>query len=160
MVEISLPCLRRVEKGQGEPVHIKSKVYLPSRTEFGWGNESGIAEGSVLELFRNSKRYRKACPTKEQMEIYGRSWNPGWDYGGRIKPAKLDAAQIYDPKYGRWYWYRTPHLTYAYLVRVQSTYGALSYMMAYNDIVGIRPVLNICGDAKLEKLEDGSYALI
>jgi len=141
-----IPCLIRDGMKSGFVEKLELKAFLLSRTEIGWGAESGIAEGSLLKLFED-KAYQDAVPTDEQMAIYGRSWNPGWDYGGRIKPAKYGDPQIYDPKYGWWYWLRTPHLTYPYLVRVRSTYGALSYTMAYNDIVGIRPALNIRSDA-------------
>lgn len=148
-----IPCLIRKEKGVGEIKDLEVKAFLLSRTEIGWGDENGIPEGSLLKLFEN-KAYQDAVPTKEQIEIHGRSWNPGWDFGGRIKPAKYDDPQIYDPKFGWWYWLRTPHLVYPYLVRVRSTYGALSYTMAYNDVVGIRPVLNV--DSEFKVYSDGN----
>ena len=141
ILETEVPTLCRTGKERGEVRAIKTRVFLPSRTEMGWGDECGFAEGALLPLFED-KAYRKAKPTEYQMSIFGRSWNPGWDFGKRGSAA-FDAPQIFDPKYSWWYWMRTPHLAYAYLVRVQSANGACSYALAHNDIVGVRPMMNV-----------------
>lgn len=69
--------------------------------------------------------------------------------------AHYDAAQIYDPKWGWWYWVRTANMAYDFLNRVASAYGALSYTYANNDSVGIRPVLNL--DGELEVVSNGKF---
>ncbi len=142
--ESDVPVLKRTSRGKGQVVTVKSKIFLPSRTELCMGDESGFAEGAPLPLFEG-RAHLSAKPTDEQMAIHGRSWNPGWDFGKRARAA-LDDAQIFDPKYVWWYWTRTPHLTYSYLVRVVSANGAFSYTMAYNDIVGVRPMFAADGE--------------
>ena len=154
LVETEIDTLVRTGKKTGEVRELKTKVFLPSRTELCWGNESGYPEGTPIALFEKDKKYLKTRPSDEMLEIYGRSWNPGWEFGGRIPSAKLDAPQIYDPKYGWWYWTRTPHLTYEFLVRVKDSYGSLTYTTAYNDIVGIRPIMNLNGDTEVELAGD------
>lgn len=136
-----VPTLFRTGKERGELGAVTAKVFLPSRAELGFGNESGFADGSALPLFEGRANL-KAKPTEYQMSIFGRSWNPGWDFGKRGS-APFDAPQIFDPKYSWWYWTRTPHLSYAYLVRVMSANGAFSYALAHNDIVGVRPMMNV-----------------
>lgn len=147
MLESNVPTLVRTGKERGEVKNVRTKVFLPSRTEIGWGDESGFAEGSVLPLFEGRNNLL-AKPTQEQMAIYGRAWNLGYERGKRAV-APMDNAQLYDPKYGWWYWTRTPHLAYAYLLRVVSPYGAFSYTMAYNDVVGLRPMTNVRSDFEL-----------
>lgn len=157
MVETEIDTLVRTGKKTGQVEKLKTKVFLPSRSELCWGDESGYPEGSPLALFVQDKKYLKTRPTDEMLSIYGRSWNPGWEFGGRIPSAVLDAPQIYDPKYGWWYWTRTPHLNYEYLVRVKDSYGSLTYTTAYNDIVGIRPLMNLDGETMVELGEAGYH---
>ncbi len=147
ILESDVPTLFRSRKEQGQVRNIKARVFLPSRTELGFGGESGIEDGFALPLFEG-RAHLKAKPTEYQMSIFGRSWNPGWDFGKRGS-APLGAPQIFDPKYSWWYWTRTPHLAYAYLVRVMSANGAFSYALAHNDIVGVRPMMNVDGDYAL-----------
>ena len=146
-----VPVLKRIVKGKGELVNVNCRVFMPSRTELGLGNENGYAEGAPLPFFAGRKNLL-AKPTDEQMAIYGRSWNPGWEFGSRGK-APLDAPQIFDPKFGWWYWARTPHLTYGYLNRVMNPYGAFSYTMAFNDNVGVRPMFNMDGAFTVSEYE-------
>ena len=148
IMESRVPVLTRTGKGKGELHTVNAKVFLPSRTEIGMGNESGYAEGAPLPYFEG-RAHLNCAPTETQMKIFGRSWNPGWDYGLRGS-APLDAAQIFDPKYRWWWWCRTPSLAYAYLVRVMSANGGYSYTMAYNDIVGVRPMMVVDPDAPVE----------
>ena len=87
--------------------------------------------------------------TEELLAKYGRAINPD-------RPtAKYDAPQIYDPKYGWWYWLRTANMGYDFLNRVASPYGALSYTYSNNDSVGIRPLLNL--DGELEVQSNGKF---
>ncbi len=155
LVETEIDTLVRTAKGEGQLCKLKTRVFLPSRAELCWGNEMGYADGTPIALFVQDKKYLKTRPSDEMLASYGRSWNPGWEFGGRVPSAVLDAPQIYDPKYGWWYWTRTPHLVYEYLVRVKDSYGSLTYTTAYNDIVGIRPMMNLKGDT--EVLLDGEY---
>lgn len=139
LLEVDVPVLERRSKDKGELITVKARAFIPSRTEVGKGDENGVAEGKMLPLFHDYRIF-KAKPTGEQLALHGRSWNPG-------RPdAPLDRPQIYDPKYGWWYWMRTPSLKYAFLNRVASAYGAVSYTYANNDVVGIRPVVNLDGD--------------
>ncbi len=148
MRESDVPVLVRKRKEKGELTTVKAKVFLPSRAGIGLGNESGYAEGAPLRYFEG--RAHLLCPpTGKQMKIWGRSWNPGWDFGLRGS-APLDAAQIFDPAYVWWWWCRTPHLAYAYLVRVMNANGGFSYTHAYNDIVGVRPMTVLDPDANIE----------
>ena len=41
---------------------------------------------------------------------------------------------------------RTPSTMYSYMERVMSPYGSVSYTYAYNDVVGLRPLINISSD--------------
>lgn len=154
MAETEIDILARTGPGEGELRKLKTRVFLPSRAELCWGNESGYADGSPLALFEMDKKYLKTRPSDEMLASYGRSWNPGWEFGGRVPSAVLDAPQIYDPKYGWWFWTRTPHLTYEFLVRVRDSYGSLTYTTAYNDIVGIRPLMNLHADTQVVRRGD------
>lgn len=146
LIEVDVPVLVRERRDKGAMNSVRAKVFLPSRTEIGKGDESGFAEGKMMPLFHDPT-ILKAKPTDEDMAEYGRSWNPTYE------DIPLDAPQIYDPKFGWWFWLRTASMKYAYLVRVMSPYGAVSYTYANNDSVGIRPVLNL--DSNLEVLSDG-----
>ena len=143
LLETDVPVLERREKNSGELTCVKAKFFLPSRTEIVKGDESGFAEGKPLPICYDPLFVHRIKPTERDMERYGRSWNPG------RADAHLDAPQIYDPKYGWWYCLRTPNLQYGFLVRVMTTYGALSYTYANNDVVGIRPVCNLSPDTEV-----------
>jgi len=145
LIEVDVQVLVREGRDKGALQTIRSKVFLPSRTEIGKGDESGFAEGKMMPIFHDPT-ILKAKPTDEDMAKYGRSWNPTYE------DIPLDAPQIYDPKFGWWFWLRTASMKYAYLIRVMSPYGAVSYTFANNDSVGIRPVLNL--DSSLEILSD------
>jgi len=145
--DVEIECLHKTARDCGEIKKMKAKVFLPSRTEIGKGDECGRPEGKMLPLFHDY-RILKAKPNQKDIEKYGRSWNPA------RKDAPYDAPQIYDPKYGWWYWLRTAHMGYDFLNRVVSPYGAVSYTYSNNDIVGIRPVLNLV--ANLDVISDGA----
>jgi hypothetical protein len=142
LLEADIPYLRRTERDSGEMTSVRGSVFIPSRTELGKGNEHGFAEGSIFPLSYDPTVY-VTCPTEAVLEHYGRKINPA-------RPsAKYDAPQIYDPKYGWWYWVRTANMGYDFLNRVASPYGALSYTYANNDSVGIRPAVNLDGAAEV-----------
>jgi len=139
----SVPVLKRTSRDHVKLTTIQAKVFLPSRTELVKGDECRIAEGYPLPLLYDHRIF-KAVPLKEEMEKHGRSWNPGRE------TAPCDAPQIYDPKYGWWYWMRTPNYQYAFLLRVASPYGAVSYTYANNDVVGVRPMMNLDEETQVE----------
>jgi hypothetical protein len=150
LVETDVPVVKRTERDKAELTTIKTKVFLPSRTELGKGDELGMAEGAPLPLFGGSGGFGflKTGASDKQRELHGRSWNPG-------RPGvALDAPQIYDPKFGWWYWMRTPHPRYNFMVRVMTADNAVSYTYANNDVVGIRPMLVMKPETKLFKTVD------
>jgi len=143
LLEVEVPYLKCIRRDQGELGFVKAKVFLPSRTELGKGDEHGIAEGAMFPLAYDPTSF-KTTLTEERLDFYGRKINPQRD------SAPYDAAQIYDPKWGWWYWIRTANMGYDFLNRVASAYGALSYTYSNNDSVGIRPVLNLDGELEVE----------
>ncbi len=156
LVVAQIPVLVREERNVGKVCHIPARMYLPSRTEIGKGDESGFAEGKPLPLCYDPGQVHMIKPTDEDMERYGRSWNP------LHEGAPYDAPQIYDPRHGWWYYLRTPSLQYGFLVRNVCTYGALSYTYANNDIVGIRPMCNLNPEISVElnhPMEAGSQGV-
>lgn len=150
LLEVDIPCLCRTDRrDQGELRTVRGRVFLPSRTELGKGDEHGVAEGTIFPLSYDPTSY-KTTLTDDMLIKYGRSINPA-------RPsAAYDAPQIYDPKYGWWYWLRTANMGYDFLTRVASAYGALSYTYANNDSVGIRPVMNL--DGEVEVVSNGKFA--
>lgn len=140
---VEVPYLKRTGRDAGKMEVVKAKVFLPSRTELGKGNEHGYEEGTMFPLAYDMSVYRTTM-TEELLQKYGREINP------QRPTARYDAPQIYDPKWGWWYWLRTANMGYDFLNRVASPYGALSYTYSNNDSVGIRPVLNLAGDLEVE----------
>ncbi|MBC5581874.1 hypothetical protein H8S23_10170 [Anaerofilum sp. BX8] len=143
MLVSQVPVLRRTEQGKAELTWVKARVFLPSRTELNKGDECGVAEGKPLPLLWDQRIF-KAVPQESELKKHGRSWNPG------RATAPEDAPQIYDPRYGWWYWMRTPSSLYAFLTRVASPYGAVSYTYANNDVVGVRPLMNLDAGTQVE----------
>ena len=144
LVQTDIPVLVRTGRGQGELQSVRAAVFLPSRTEMNKGDELGIAEGRPLPIFYDHYIF-KATPSADQLTRFGRSWNPE-------EPEKnlyFDQAQLYDPKFGWWYYLRTPSTLYAFMQRVYSPYGALSYTYANNDVVGLRPLVNVRSDLQV-----------
>ena len=147
--EVEVPCIQR--KGgrmNGELGAVKARVFLPSRTEIGKGDELGIPEGKMFPVFYNLRMY-KAKPTEADMQRYGRRWNP-------VTPGNPEGSpHIYDPRVAWWFGLRTANMQYRFLNRVMCSYGAVSYTYANNDIVGIRPAMNL--DGELEVSGDGGF---
>lgn len=144
LVETDIPVLVRTRKTQGELQYVKACAFLPSRTEMNKGDEIGVAEGKPLPIFHDHYIF-KAVPAPDQVEKYGRSWNPEDPEHGMF----FDRAQMYDPKFGWWYYMRTPSTMYKFLQRVMSPYGSVSFTYAYNDVVGIRPLINVSSDMEV-----------
>lgn len=144
LVETDIPVLVRTGRGTGELQSVRAAVFLPSRTEMNKGDELGIPEGRPLPIFYDHYIF-KATPSADQLERYGRSWNPEEPEKG----LHYDQAQLYDPKFGWWYSLRTPSTLYAFLHRIYSPYGALSYTYANNDVAGLRPLFNVRADLEV-----------
>lgn len=149
LVVTRVPLIERVRKGEGKLTGVDAAVFLPSRTEMNKGNEGGIEEGCPLPIFYDHYIF-KAKPSPDQMKKYGRSWNPELPEEHQF----FDGPQMYDPKFGWWYYMRTPSVMYSFMQRVMTAYGSVSYTYANNDVVGIRPLLNV--DADLEVADVGS----
>lgn len=145
LIESDIPVLVRTKQAHAELQYIRASVFLPSRTEMNKGNELGIPEGKTLPLFYDHYIF-KAVPSPDQLKIFGRSWNPEEPEKGLL----FDQAQLYDPKFGWWYFMRTPNTMYKFLQRVMSPYGSVSYTYAYNDIVGLRPLINLNADLDVQ----------
>ena len=103
LVEVEIPVLVRTIRGKGELQTVKACAFLPSRTEMNKGDEVGVPEGKPLPLFYDPYIF-KAKPSQDQLERFGRSWNPEEPEKGLF----YDRAQMYDPKFGWWYYMRTP----------------------------------------------------
>jgi len=144
LVETDIPVLVRTGKGKGQLTTVKASAFLPSRTEMNKGDELGLPEGRTLPLFYDHYIF-KATPSPDQLEKYGRSWQPEEPEKGLF----FDRAQMYDPKFGWWYYMRTPSTMYKFMQRVMSPYGSVSYTYAYNDVVGIRPLVNLNADLEV-----------
>lgn len=146
-----IPVIVRTGKAQGELTYVKAAAFLPSRTEMNKGDELGIAEGKTLPIFYDHYIF-KAKPSQDQIDLYGRSWNPEEPEKGLF----FDKAQMYDPKFGWWYYMRTPSTMYKFMQRVMSPYGSVSYTYANNDVVGLRPLINL--NADMEAVDVGVEA--
>lgn len=75
LVEVEIPVLVRTIRGKGELQTVKACAFLPSRTEMNKGDEVGVPEGKPLPLFYDPYIF-KAKPSQDQLERFGRSWNP------------------------------------------------------------------------------------
>ena len=99
LVYTDIPVLVRTGKGQAELQSVNAAVFLPSRTEMNKGDELGIPEGRPLPIFYDHYIF-KAVPAPDQLEKYGRLWQPEEPEHGLY----YDIAQMYDPKFGWWYY--------------------------------------------------------
>ena len=145
LVKTDIPVLVRTGRGKAELHSVSACAFLASRTEMNKGSELGIDEGRPLPIFYDHFIF-KAVPSQEQLSKYGRDWNPAIPE----RNVPLDAAQIYDPKFGWWYYMRTPSTMYKFMQRVMSPYGAVSFTYANNDIVGIRPLVNVSANLEIQ----------
>jgi len=114
--------------------YVTAKVFLPSRTEMGLGDDYGIPEGEPLPLLRD-RRFLSAYLTEQAASRYSGPWQPQFP---------MKAGSIWR------YWLRSPHLHYTYLVRYVAEMGGLSYTKANYEIVGVRPMMNVRSDLPVE----------
>ena len=122
---------------------ITRKIFLPSTTEVGLANESGIAEGSKWALFTGNAS-RISYLTQQAF-----SNTPSTE-----KPSTVGSA---------WYWWlRTPYASSSYRVRHVSTDGTLYYNSAIIGYDGVRPALNLSAYLSVSKEvdTDGCYVLV
>lgn len=145
LAEVDVPIAVRIstrEDSGGRLETIRAKAFLLSRTEIGYGDELGIAEGSTLELFEHYPELILPVPSPQQIEEYGRAWNPAIEY------AELDAPGIFDTKHGWKCWLRSAGSRYSYLARFTHPFFAVSYDKVCIDNNGIRPAVCVRGDAE------------
>ncbi len=122
---------------------ITRKIFLPSTTEVGLANESGIAEGSRWALFSTSSN-RIATLTQQAFS----------NTPSASKPSAIGNA---------WYWWlRTPYASHSSFVRFVDSDGSLSYSTACDGIYGVRPALNLLSSISVsEEVDtDGCYVLV
>lgn len=110
-------------KQNGSSESLSCKVFLPSRTEIGLGNESS-AEGTAWGFYANNSS-RIAYVTSQ---AFNNSLSNN-------KPSSVESSWSY--------WLRTPNVSSVYSVRSINTSGALGEERAYDGTYGIRPVLNL-----------------
>lgn len=134
LVESQVPTHVMGENGLPDVDYIPAKVFLPSRTEMGLGDDYGLPEGAPLPLMRDM-RMKTACLTAGAAQHYSGPWQPQFPMGAG-SPWR--------------YWLRSPHLTYTYLVRYVAEMGGLSYTKANYEIVGVRPMMNVRGALQVE----------
>ncbi len=111
------------------------KIFLPSETEVGIGNEGSVAEGVIFEYFKNSNS--RVAIVQEEAYIASLSSS---------KPSSLTSAW--------YYWLRTPGVGHSYIVRFVGTDGSLSYSYAYYGYIGVRPCLNLPASTVVTKFRD------
>lgn len=122
---------------------IQDKVFLLSKTEVGFGNENGIAEGTPFSFF-SSNAARQAYPTAEAVS------------NSEYKGGSLNDNQ---PCY---WWLRTPHAGDAIFARHVDSFGSLSCDRAYYGDFGVRPALNLPSDILVSDSPDtdGAYIIV
>lgn len=134
LLETDVPVHIRREDGRPGLGYVCAKVFLPSRTEMGLGDDYGIPEGTPLPLLQDVRR-KSAFLTETAAARYSGPWQPQFP----MRPG------------GTWrYWLRSPHLRYGYLVRYVADMGGVSFTKANYEIVGIRPMMNVRDDLQVE----------
>lgn len=111
------------------------KIFLPSETEVGLGNENNIAEGTTFAYFANNNS--RIAIVQEEAYIASLSSS---------KPSSLT---------DNWYyWLRSPYVSCSYSVRSVDTDGSLYNNYAYNGRCGVRPCLNLPASTVVTKFRD------
>ena len=111
------------------------KIFLPSETEVGLGNENNIAEGATFAYFANSNS--RIAIVQEEAYIASLSTS---------KPDSLTSSW--------YYWLRTPLVGSSNYVRYVNTDGSLNYHYACNGYYGVRPCLNLPASTVVTKFRD------
>lgn len=127
----------------GEYEDITRKVFLPSRTEVGLGNEDGTAEGTTWGFY-TSNNARRAYLTVQALNNTLSS----------SKPSSIDKA---------WpWWLRTPHSENRFASRDVHPEGKLESRSAYDGYIGVRPALNLSSSLLVSDTTDadGCYTIV
>lgn len=122
---------------------ITRKIFLPSTTEVGLANESGIAEGSKWALFTDNAS-RISYLTQQAFS----------NTPSTSKPSAVGNA---------WYWWlRTPYASNSDYVRFVGAGGTLYYSNAAIGGYGVRPALNLSSSISVSDTTDadGCYTII
>lgn len=122
---------------------ITRKIFLPSTTEVGLANESGIAEGSKWALFTDNAS-RISYLTQQAFS----------NTPSTSKPSAIGNA---------WYWWlRTPYASNSYYVRGVYSDGTLNCYNAALGYGGVRPALNLLSSISVSDTTDadGCYIII
>lgn len=122
---------------------ITRKIFLPSTTEVGFANESGIAEGSKWALFTDNAS-RISYLTQQAFS----------NTSSTSKPSAVGNA---------WYWWlRTPYASDSYAVRTVYADGTLGRDNAANGNRAVRPALNLLSSISVSDTTDadGCYTII
>jgi hypothetical protein len=122
---------------------ITRKIFIPSTTEVGLANESGIAEGSKWALFTDDTS-RISYLTQQAFS----------NTPSTTKPSAIGNA---------WYWWlRTPFAPDSGRVRYVSFDGTLNEYFAASGYRGVRPALNLLSSIFVSDTtdSDGCYTLI
>lgn len=127
----------------GGSENITRKIFLPSTTEVGLENESGIAEGSKWALFTDNvsrmsyltQQARSNTPSTSKPSEVGETWP---------------------------WWLRTPRASGSNLVRYVYPDGTLHYLHAYSGHYGVRPALNLPSSILVSDTTDadGCYTIV
>ena len=121
---------------------ITRKIFFASKAEVFGSAENSIMDGSLLSLFSaNTNNCRIAYLSSECAADSDYSVTAG----------------------SAWYWWlRTPHSSYSYIVRYVYSNGALNGDLAYYGSVGVRPLCNLSSDTLVsdEVDSDGCYVLL
>ena len=122
---------------------VTSKMFLASTTEVGLANENNIAEGTHLALFSNNAS-RVAYPTAQC-----------------VSNSEYTDANFSTSK-GWYWWLRTPHSSYARLVRGVYSDGTPYDGNAYSGRLGVRPLCNLKSSILVSDSpnSDGNYTVI
>ena len=123
---------------------ITRKVFLPSRTEVGLGNEGGTAEGTAWGFYTSDA----ARITYLTAQAFNNTL-------ASSKPSDISKA---------WYWWlRTPDRESARTPRAVHTTGPLAlYISAYSGGYGVRPALNLLSSLLVSDTTDadGCYTFV
>ena len=111
------------------------KVFLPSETEMGLGNENNIAEGTAFGYFTSN--------TVRTSAVYANAYR----YSLSTSKPNTETTPWY-------YWLRTPYASSSDNVRYVGTDGSLNYHSAYLGYYGVRPCLNLPGTAIVTKFRE------
>ena len=122
---------------------ITRRVFLPSRTEVGLGNEGGIAEGTVWGFYTSNDARRAPLTAQAFNNTLSSS-----------KPSAIDNS---------WFWWlRTPNSSLTWLSCVVNGSGTLSHLDAHFGFIGVRPALNLSSSLLVSDTTDadGCYTMV